>query len=94
MTETIELTIQEIVTDFEKLARFDERLKINFDFSRATDEDIREFFSFVEKLTRKYIPNYEDYLDDDFEDDDDYSKALTLYNMIYENFREMFYRLV
>ena len=94
MTETIELTIQEIVTDFEKLPRFDEKLKINFDFSRATDDDITEFFSFVEKMTRKYIPNYENYLDDDFEDDEEYSKALTLYNMIYANFREMFYRLV
>ena len=92
----IKLTIQEIIEDFEKLVRCDEKLGVMFDFEKADDEDIEKFFKNMEKLARKYLPNYEDNISRKYFSDEIslYDKALMLYNILYENFREIFYQLI
>ena len=56
----IRLSIQEIVEDFEKLVRCDEKLGVMFDFEEAEDEDIEKFFKNMEQLAEKYLPTYRD----------------------------------
>lgn len=92
----IRLTIQEIVDDFEKLVRCDEKLGVKFDFEEAEDGDIEKFHRNMEMLAEKYIPNYRDKISPEYfsKDASCYDRALMLYNMLYENFREMFYKLV
>ena len=96
MSETIKLSIQEIVKDFEKLVRFDERLDALFDNKSACDKDVEEFYQTVEELIAKYIPNYEEKISPDLLADDvpTYDKALTLYKPLYRNFKEIFYKLI
>ena len=93
MEKTIELSIQEIVSDFEKLVRYDERLDALFDSKKANDEKIEEFYNFTLEMTEKYIPNYEKHIEGSI-DEVNYDNALKLYGMLYENFREIFYKLI
>ena len=93
MEKTIKLTIQEIVSDFEKLVRYDERLDALFDSKKANDKQIEEFYNFTLEMTEKYIPDYEKHIDGNI-DEVDYDNALKLYGMLYENFREIFYKLI
>jgi len=96
MSEVIRLTIQEIVKDFEDLNRYDERLDVLFDMQKASDEEINDFFSHMLFLTRKYIPNFQRQVGEKYhsEESTKYDRALILYEMLYENFKEMFYKLV
>ena len=58
MAVKIQLSIQEILNDFEKLVRWDERLAVHFENQSADDEDIEKFFNFVEEMALKYLPSY------------------------------------
>lgn len=89
----IKLTIQEIVDDFEKLIRYDEHLEAMFDNQKADDGEIERFYTTVVQMIEKYIPNYERHVDGDVSDIS-YENALKLYGMLYENFKEIFYKLV
>jgi hypothetical protein len=93
---TIQLSIQEMVKDFEELNRYDERLGVLFDLQRATDSEINDFFSYMIFLAKKYIPNFEKHVNEKYFSDSSskYDKALMLYEMLYENFKEIFYKLV
>ena len=92
MVDTIKLSIQEIIKDFEELVRYDERLGIYFDFDKASDRDIEDFSKRMEELAYKYLPNTaEDYMKDV---EDEYDKGLRLYKVLYSNFVEMFTQLV
>ena len=93
MEKTIKVTIQEIVSDFEKLVRYDERLDVLFDSKKANDEKIEEFYNFTLEMTEKYISDYEKHIDGNI-DEVNYDNALKLYEMLYENFREIFYKLI
>ena len=93
MEKTITLTIQEIVSDFEKLVRYDERLDALFDSKKANDEKIDEFYNFTLEMTQKYLPDYEKNIDGNI-DEVNYDNALKLYEVLYENFREIFYKLI
>ena len=93
MAEVIKLSIQEIIEDFEKLVRYDERLEVYFENQKATDKDIEEFYNFVEEMIAKYIPNYKEKISFS-EELSDYERALELFKMIYNNFRNMFCELV
>lgn len=92
----IKLTIQEIVNDYECLVRYDERLDVHFDFKKATDETIDDFYHGMVRLIEKYIPNYRKHLPKEFYSDESsrYDQALILYNMLYGNFKEIFYQLI
>lgn len=93
MSYVIKLTIQEIIDDFEKLVRYDERLEVCFENQKASDEDIKKFHRFVEEMISKYIPNYKEKTS--FSDElSDYEKALELFKILYNNFRKMFSELV
>ncbi len=93
METVIKLSIQEIIYDFEKLVRYDEKLGIYFDFKRAQDEDISDFYKKIEELGCKYLPrNYDDILAEG--GNDEYDRALALYKALYSNFVEMFTQLV
>ena len=89
----IKLTIQEIVRDFETLVRYDERLDLKFDLKKANDKDIEKFYSEMLRITEKYIPNYQNHIDGSV-DEVNYDNALKLYEMLYENFKEIFYKLI
>lgn len=93
MGEVIRLSIQEIICDFEKLVRYDEKLGVYFDFKRARDEDISDFYRKIEELGCKYLPKiYEEFLAEG--GDNKYDSALALYKVLYANFVEMFTQLV
>lgn len=94
MTKKIQLTINEIVSDFEKINRYDERLGVLFSLEKCDEDEIHKFFNFTEKMIEKYIPNYPKHLSEDYENGDEYQKALILYGMLYENFREIFGKLI
>ena len=96
MAVKIKLSIQEIIEDFEKLVRYDERLEVYFENQKASDEDIKKFLNEVEGMTSKYIPTYREHMPPEFfsEDISDYDRALELYKRLYENFREIFYQLI
>ena len=92
----IKLTIQEIVTDFERLIRHDESLVAHFDFEKADESKIAKFHDEMVAMSEKYIPNYERHLGGEYFSGElsTYEKALELYSMLYENFREIFYQLI
>ena len=92
----INLTIQEIVRDYESLIRYDERLSSYFDVEKAGDEDIDLYYRRMLQLIEKYLPTYEKNIDEEYFSNktSTYEKALMLYAALYENFREIFYQLV
>ena len=96
MAVKIQLSIQEILNDFEKLVRWDERLAVHFENQSADDEDIEKFFNFVGEMALKYLPSYEEHMPPEFflDDTPDYDKALELYKPLYENFKEIIYQLI
>ena len=92
----IKLTIQEIIADFESLVRHDERLDVLFDFSKADEDTIESFHDEVHEMAGKYIPNYLEHVPEEYfcESSSAYDRALILYGMLYENFKEIFSQLV
>ena len=89
----IKLTIQEIVDDFEKLIRYDEHLEVLFDNEKADKLEIEKFYNNIVEMIEKYIPNYKKHVEGDISEVN-YENALKLYKMLYENFKEIFYKLV
>lgn len=92
MSQTITLSIQEVVDDFEKIVRYDEQLDVLFDNKKADNKKIEEFYNVILEMTKKYIPTYKKHVGN--VDEINYDNALKLYEMIYENFKEIFYKLV
>ena len=92
MDKPITLTIEEIVRDFEKLVRYDERLGVLFENEKADNIEIERLYNTIIKMTEKYIPNYEDHVGN--VDEVSYGNALKLYEILYENFREIFEKLI
>lgn len=96
MSKKIKLTIQEIICDFEKMVRHHERLDVHFDLERADEDEIDAFYDDMVALMEKYLPNYEKHVPDEYFSNDaqTFDRALILYGELYQNFREMFYKLV
>ena len=92
MDFTIKLSIQEIVEDFESMLRLDERLKSKLDLEECTEEDVCRYHDELTRLVKKYIPNYTKHMN--VEDDGSFEASLAIYGMLYENFKEIFYRLI
>nr|WP_294999711.1 hypothetical protein [uncultured Methanobrevibacter sp.] len=92
MNFKIQLSIQEIVSDFESLIRMDEKLKTRFDFEDCDGEDLLKYNDELTRLVKKYIPNYRKYLE--VEDAESFEASLSIYEMLYENFKEIFYKLI
>ncbi len=92
MNFKIQLSIQEIVSDFESLVRMDEKLKTRFDFEDCDGEDLLKYNDELTRLVKKYIPNYRKYLE--VEDAESFEASLSIYEMLYENFKEIFYKLI
>lgn len=94
--QKIRLTIQEIVNDYEGLVRYDEKMENLFDGNMADDAAVSDFFNYVEGLTEKYLPTYKRHVPKEYfsKGTSEYDKSLILYNMVYENFKEIFYQLV
>ena len=89
----IKLTIQEIVNDFERLIRYDERLEVLFDNEKADKKEIEKFYIDMVEMIGKYIPNYKNHVGGDISEAN-YENALKMYKMLYENFKEIFYKLI
>lgn len=96
MSKKIKLTIQEIVSDFEKMVRCHERLDVLFDLEEATEYDIEKFNALVIMIGEKYLPGYESHMSEEYfsEDTPVFDKALELYGELYRNFKQMFYNLI
>ncbi len=91
----IRLTIQEIVQDFETLVRYDERLGIYLDHRKVDNEMTDKFNGDMIAMVEKYIPNYLKMVPEEyFSEVSAFGKALMLYKMLYENFLEIFAKLV
>ena len=94
--EPITVSIQEIVHEFEELVRFEER-RITLDEIDMLDEsDCEEFLNETEQIAQKYIPNYLEILPDDYYSprSDLKDKAMIISEMLQDNFREIFFKLV
>lgn len=89
----IKLTIQEIVNDFERLIRYDERLEVLFDNEKVDKKEIEKFYIDMVEMIGKYIPNYKNHVAGDISGAN-YENALKMYKMLYENFKEIFYKLI
>ena len=97
MSDVIKLTIQEIVDDFEKLIRYDEHLDVLIDFKKADEKEIDEFHDNIVEMCEKYLPKYRSLLEERFqqtEDDGSYESTLNMYQLLYANFKEIFYKLL
>lgn len=92
MTEKINLTIEEIVSDFEGLIRLDERLNLKLDSGNADKSDLEAYNSRLREIVQKYIPNYRKHLK--CSEVKSYEASLEIYGMLYENFREIFSKLI
>lgn len=96
MSKKINLTIREIVEDFEKLVRYDERLDSLFDHELANDDHIEKFHQDLVEMIEKYLPSYKDKINQRYFSDEasTYEKSIILYKPLYDNFKEIFYQLV
>ena len=96
MTVKIQLTIQEIVCDFEAMVRHHERLGALFDLEKADDDEIDEFHTEMVGLMEKYLPTYKEHICEEYlkEDTPTFDRALELYGELYRNFKKIFYQLV
>ena len=93
---TIKLTIQEIVNDFESIIRFEEHITTLEEIDQLDDENSVEFLIYADMMIRKYIPNYENLpqIKDISSKTSDKQKAMILSNLLQENFKEIFYGLI
>ena len=93
---TIKLTIQEIVNDFESIIRFEEHITTLDEIDQLDDENSVEFLIDADMMIRKYIPNYESLpqIKDISSKTSDKQKAMILSNLLQENFKEIFYGLI
>ena len=96
MKHTIKLSIQQIVFDFQKLVRSQERITILKQRDLLTDRDCEEYKNETIDMAERYLPNYRNHVPSRFFSDetDDYEKAGMLGTILYENFKEIFYQLV
>lgn len=96
MKRTIQLSIQEIVTDFESMLRHHERLDTLFDFEKAETSQIDEFHAHMLSLVEKYLPTYREHVSEEYmmRDTPKFDRALELYGMLYENYQNILYQLV
>lgn len=86
----IQLSIQEIIQDFENIIRYDERLQFLKEMN-IKEEDEKEFITFLQQLGKKYIPNYKEYMQDTTNTQEN---IIILNNMLYKNFKEIIYGLI
>jgi len=90
----IKISIQEIVDDFERLISEDIRLTTIDDIATLEEWETKEYLEENKKLCEKYIPTYKDLLPKDYFGSDDVDKGIILYQMLYKNFKEIFFSLV
>lgn len=92
----IRLSIQEIVLDFERMMRLDERIGLLGDLGKLDVSDCSDYHKDMQSLAEKYMPKYRSLVPADYFSDDAsaLAKASMLYDMLYENFKEIFYKLV
>lgn len=92
--QTIRLSIQEIVNDFEKITREDERMEMLATYEIIETDDYLNFYNIMKELCKKYIPNYKHLVPTTYETQDKIEKGITLYNILCKNFKEMFFKLI
>ncbi len=94
--EPITVSIQEIVHEFEELVRFEERIITLDEIDMLDESDCEEFLKETEHIAQKYIPNYLEILPDDYYSprSDSKDKAMIISEMLQDNFREIFFKLV
>ena len=94
--DAIRLSIQEIVSDFEKMTRIDERISLLGDLGKLDMSDCTDYHNEMQGLAEKYMPKYPNLVSSDYFSDDAYAllKGSILYDMLHENFKQIFYKLV
>lgn len=70
---------EEVLCDYERLIRLDERMDVLFDCDMAGEIEIKNFYENVAILVEKYIPDYD--IGDRYPDKS-YEKALILYSVL------------
>ncbi len=96
MAKKISLTIQEVVYDFERLVRYDERLYASFNNKMIYGEEIEGVYRSLEEMISRYMPDYKENIPSQYFSDDasTYEKASILYQLLYGRFKEIFYQLI
>ena len=94
MTQTIRLSIQEILNDFENCVRSSERLNIKSELGYDNKEDEHEYLEYMIEICEKYIPNYKNFVPERYFQEDENEKGIILESIVYKNFKEMFYGLI
>ena len=94
--QIITLSIQEIVSDFYKLAEEEGFLSGLAEVGACEESDKKAYLYEMELLANKYIPRYEEIVDKEFfaKDTTDDEKGILLSKILCEKFKEIFYKLV
>lgn len=88
--ETIKLSIQEVINDFEIIIREHERIMCKYELDRYdSNQDENDFKHEMKTMCNKYIPNYKNFTHKSIENEGE-----MLFNMLYKNFKEILYELV
>lgn len=91
----IKLSIQEIVSDFYKLAEEEGFLSGLAEIGLANDNDLNHYHSIMLELIEKYIPDWKKSVDKKYFSANTYDeKGIILSIMLYNNFKEIFYGLI
>lgn len=92
--QTIKLSIQEIVNDFEKITREDERMGMLASYELIETDDYNNFYKVMKELCKKYIPNYQNLVPSSYKNQNKTEQGITLYNILCKNFKEIIFQLI
>ena len=96
MSNSIKLSIQQIVFDFESLIRAQEKVNTLKMTGQLKNSDCIEYKNSMVDMAERYLPNYRKHIPSRFFSDetDELEKAGILATVLYENFKEIFYQLI
>ena len=96
MSNSIKLSIQQIVFDFESLIRAQEKVNTLKMTGSLYESDCIEYKNSMVDMAERYLPNYMQHIHSRFFSDetDELEKAGILATVLYENFKEIFYQLI
>lgn len=92
MSDTITLSIQEIINDFYQLGETEGYLTGLSEGFELTEKDMKNYFDFMVNMAKKYIPKtFENYIS---KDEDYVNNGMELSSALFNNFKEIFCKLI
>lgn len=91
----IKLSIQEIVNDFYKLGETEGYLSGLASIGELCENDTKSYHEDMVDLIDKYLPNWKEKVNEKYWECKQFDeKGLILSNILYNNFKEIFYALI